>query len=197
MANTWQTYRTRIAALLGRPAVRGSNRLPGRRVMTGPFDTTLSIAAHVVTSRVGYTHHGIYVGDGKVVHYQGLSRGWRTGPVEEVSLAEFARGRAIRVQAHVSPRFDRDAVVARARSRLGESAYSILSNNCEHFCDWCVHGKNRSRQIEELCRRPRRALLAVLRFVDRMVCMRVPSDGFLGGLQRGGEKRTISTGNVC
>ena len=177
MANTWQRYQTRIAVLLGEAAARGPNKRPGSRAITGPYDSTLSVAAHVVTSRLGYTHHGIYVGNGNVVHYRGLSYSWRTGPVEEVSLAEFARGRAIRVHAQVSPSFDRDAVVARARSRLGESAYSILSNNCEHFCEWCLHGRNRSRQIDELCKRPRRALLAVLLFVDRMACASVPSRG--------------------
>ena len=35
------------------------------------------LGSHVVTSRRGYTHHGIFVGDGRVVHYAGLSRGWR------------------------------------------------------------------------------------------------------------------------
>ena len=123
------------------------------------------IAAHVVASRTLYTHHGIYVGDGKVVHYRGLSRVWRAGPVEEVSLTEFARGRSVRVRPHSGARFDRDAVVARARSRLGEDRYRILSNNCEHFCEWCVHGRNRSRQVEEFFARPRRALLAALRFL--------------------------------
>jgi len=123
------------------------------------------LAAHVVTSRTGYMHHGIYVGDDKVVHYRGLSRGWRAGPVEEVSLAEYARGRPVRVRTPSGARFDREVVVARARSRLGEDAYRILTNNCEHFCEWCVHDRNRSRQVEEWRTRPRRALLAVLRFL--------------------------------
>ena len=113
-------------------------------------DAIPPLAAHVVTSRVGYTHHGIHVGNGRVVHYSGLSRGWPGGPVEEVSLAEFAHGRPVRVRIHVDARFDRDAVVARARSRLGENRYRALSNNCEHLCEWCIHGENRSRQIERL-----------------------------------------------
>ena len=95
------------------------------------------LAAHVVASRSWYSHHGIYVGNGKVVHYPGLSRGLRAGPVEEISVAEFAFGRPLRVRPHVGARFDRLAVVARARSRLGEDSYRILSNNCEHFSEWC------------------------------------------------------------
>jgi hypothetical protein len=127
----------------------------------------LPLAAHIITPRVGYRHHGIYVGDGKVVHYRGLCRGWRAGPVEEVSLAEFARGRPVRVRPHANARFDREAVVARARSRLGEDAYRLLTNNCEHFCEWCVDGRQRSLQIEEWRARPRRLLRTALPLLYR------------------------------
>ena len=49
------------------------------------------IGAHLITPRCGYTHHGIYIGSGRVVHYAGLSRAALTRrPVEEVSLTEFA-----------------------------------------------------------------------------------------------------------
>src|ERR1700683_2361314 len=50
--------------------------------------------AHMVTPRRGYTHHGIYVGGGRVVQYGGLSWGLRRGPVEEVPLSQFSQGRA-------------------------------------------------------------------------------------------------------
>src|SRR5258707_11780449 len=53
------------------------------------------MGAHIVTERRGYTHHGIYVGAGKVVHYAGLSRGLRRGPVEEISLSRFAAGHRV------------------------------------------------------------------------------------------------------
>jgi hypothetical protein len=126
---------------------------------------TPPIAAHVVTPRAGYTHHGIYVGNGKVVHYRGLSRGLRAGPVEEIPLAEFAAGHPVRVRAHHPARFDCGSVIARARSRIGENSYRIFSNNCEHFVEWCVQGRSRSLQIEAFCSAPRRALLYALRFL--------------------------------
>ena len=136
----------------------------------------LPLAAHVVTPRVGYTYHGIYVGNGNVVHYRGLSRGLRAGPVEEVPLAEFAAGHPVRVRPHHRARFDCRSVIARARSRIGENSYRILSNNCEHFCEWCVQGRIRSRQIEALSVAPRRALLGVLR-VLLGGSYRLPADG--------------------
>ena len=38
----------------------------------------------------------------------------------------------------------------RARSRLGECQYDLLSNNCEHFCSWCELAEPRSPQVEAL-----------------------------------------------
>ncbi len=132
-----------------------------------PGDAAPPLAAHIITPRVGYRHHGIYVGDGRVVHYRGLCRGWRAGPVEEVSLEAFAPGRPVSIRAHASPRFDQQTVVERARSRLGEDAYRLFSNNCEHFSEWCVDGMHRSPQIEEWRARPRRLLRAALRLLYR------------------------------
>lgn len=45
---------------------------------------------------------------------------------------------------------DGPEVVRRARSRLGEDRYHVLKNNCEHFCEWCVRGQNRSYQVDAL-----------------------------------------------
>lgn len=124
------------------------------------------LAAHIVASRLGYMHHGIYVGDGKVMHYAGMSRAFRRRPVVEVSLAEFSRGRPVRVVRHPQQRFTSDEVIARARSRLGEDCYRLLSNNCEHFCEWCIGGESRSRQIELWVERARPVLQPLCRLVD-------------------------------
>lgn len=53
------------------------------------------LGSHVVTPRGGYLHHGIYVGGRKVVHYSGLARGMRRGPLEAVPLAPFAPGQHV------------------------------------------------------------------------------------------------------
>jgi len=110
-----------------------------------------AIGAHLVTPRRGYTHHGIYVGGDRVVHYAGWSRAALTRrPVEEVSLASCAGGRAVMQRFDSPVRFAPAEVVARARSRLGEDRYRMASNNCEHFCHWCLSGENRSAQVERL-----------------------------------------------
>jgi len=107
-----------------------------------------AIGSHLTTSRRGYSHHGIYVGGRRVVHYSGLSGRWQWGPVEEVSLSQFARGHEVRTVEHPHSIFSPEEVVRRARSRLGENDYRLLTNNCEHFCNWCICGVSRSVQLE-------------------------------------------------
>ena len=46
--------------------------------------------------------------------------------------------------------FSEDAVLARAESRLGESRFDLMSNNCEHFAAWCKTGISSSDQINSV-----------------------------------------------
>jgi Lecithin retinol acyltransferase len=112
----------------------------------------LPLGAHLTTPRRRYVHHGVYVGEGRVVHYAGSSRMLRRGPVEEVSLEEFTRGHTLHVKANAAPRYVGQAAVERARSRLGEDRYRVLSNNCEHFAEWVISGTSRSLQVQALAR---------------------------------------------
>ena len=125
----------------------GSSRTTDRALEPGREPP---LGAHMVTPRRGYTHHGIYIGEGKVVQYAGLSWGLRRGPIEEVSLAQFARGRPLWIRLTGSHWYDAHEVLRRARSRLGEDHYSVLTNNCEHFCEWCIRGEHRSYQVDQL-----------------------------------------------
>jgi hypothetical protein len=117
----------------------------------------LLLGSHLVTPRRGYVHDGIYVGDGKVVHYAGLAHGLRRGPVEEVSLTRFTNGHPVCVRSDAPLEFDRGEVIRRARSRVGEDHYRLLTNNCEHFSEWCLYGEHRSYQVEKWLAGPVRA----------------------------------------
>ena len=77
------------------------------------------------------------------------------GPVEEVSLARFTHGHTLWVRPGAA-RFGCEEVIRRARSRIGENSYRLLSNNCEHFCEWCLRGEHRSEQVERALVLPRR-----------------------------------------
>lgn len=43
--------------------------------------------------------------------------------------------------------FDAEVVVQRALSRVGETGYHLLWNNCEHFATWCKTGHEHSTQV--------------------------------------------------
>lgn len=107
-----------------------------------------ALGAHVVTPRFGFSHHGIYVGNGNVVHYGALIYDVIRKPVEEVSLECFAQKRPVFVVDHDEATVCAGEVIRRARSRLGEGSYRLLTNNCEHFCEWALHGEARSFQVD-------------------------------------------------
>jgi len=130
------------------------------------------IGAHLVSPRRGYIHHGIYTGGGRVIHYSGFSRGWRRGPVEEVTLEAFSSGRPIAVRDNAGACFTGAACVERARMRLGENRFSLWTNNCEHFCSWCLYDASRSAQTEAM-----RARLRVVRVVLGRLRRRGRDDG--------------------
>jgi Lecithin retinol acyltransferase len=120
------------------------------------------LGAHLVTPRITYAHHGVYVGAGSVVHYGALSCHWRRGPVEEISLKLFAQGYPVWVRPARPNGLPSAEVVRRARSRLGENRYRLFSNNCEHLSEWCVNGEHRSPQVERFLTQLRRVLAARL-----------------------------------
>lgn len=118
----------------------------------------LPLGAHLITPRRRYSHHGIYVGAGTVIHYAGLCYSLRSLPIQEASLTEFADGYPLVYLPLRPSRYVGFEAVARARSRLGENAYDLLKNNCEHFCTWCLDGQAHSEQAERLLTLPARLL---------------------------------------
>jgi hypothetical protein len=129
----------------------------------------LPIGAHLVTQRRGYEHHGIYVGNGHVVHYAGFAGSAHRGPVEEVELTRFAAGHPLTIRSTPSARYVGDEAVRRARSRLGENRYRLLTNNCEHFCAWCLLGESHSEQVHCCLRHPRTGMHALVCLVKAFV----------------------------
>ncbi len=121
----------------------------------------LPVGAHLVSPRWGYVHHGIYAGHGRVIHYAGFNRPLSRGPIEEVSFDRFAHGRVVHRKPWTAPRFSGDAVVERARSRLGESRYRFWTNNCEHLATWAVSGQSRSAQVDAVAAPLRDTLSAI------------------------------------
>ncbi len=134
---------------------------PAIHTPTAPQEWPLG--AHLVSPRRGYQHHGIYAGNGRVIHYAGFCRFWGAGPVEEVTLECFCWGRPVAALDDAGARHQGAACVARARQRIGENRYSLWTNNCEHFCTWCAHGTACSAQIDALRERLQGLLSAFAR----------------------------------
>ena len=96
---------------------------------------------HIKVWRGLYCHHGLRFGD-MVIHFTGTP--FRKGLVESTGVETFAeKGRIITV----SEIDDDGTVLKRAVTRLGETAYDLLFNNCEHFVNWCLTGKSKSNQV--------------------------------------------------
>ncbi|CAB3733292.1 lecithin retinol acyltransferase family protein [Paraburkholderia rhynchosiae] len=129
----------------------------------------LPIGAHLVSARSGYEHHGIYVGNGRVVHYAGFAGSAHRGPVEEVELDRFAAGHPLSIRATPCARYIGEEAVCRARSRLGENRYRLLTNNCEHFCAWVLLGESRSEQVHCSLRHPRTGMHVLMCLVKAFV----------------------------
>jgi len=124
-----------------------------------------------------YRHYGVYAGDNKIIHYtaEHADIDPENAEIQETSLERFLRddteyfildGPPTPADADPDQAdgdsearftgFDADETVARARSRLGERDYNLLTNNCEHFVVWCKTGISDSRQVRNwvaLCRR--------------------------------------------
>jgi len=128
------------------------------------------VGAHLVTPWHGFAHHGIYLGGGRVVHYNARVYRLTRRPVEETDMRGFAEGRPVFVVDHPHQEYDSEEVIRRARSRLGEDRYHLLENNCEHLVEWCLHGVARSFQVESALDFPQRAGEWWLRNLFRLVC---------------------------
>ena len=112
-----------------------------------------------------YTHHGIYIGDEKVIHYSGLANGFESGKIEEIGLAEFKKGSNYLTKYIYDENsffYQRHKIVERAKSRLNEDSYNLFRNNCEHFAHWCVTGENYSTQIAGVFLMPIRIPIALV-----------------------------------
>ena len=121
--------------------------------------------SRLIVRRRAYFHHGIYVGNGRMIHYAGWCRGTH-GLVEEVPLEQFTEGHRYSIGPMPPDRRAGEDIVRRARSRLGERRYHLLRNNCEHFCNWCQLGECRSEQVEAVMK-PALLLVGILQALRR------------------------------
>lgn len=111
---------------------------------------------HIFVHCLGYSHHGIDLGEGHVIHFdyhpwQALSRKLSSPHRPEIRRAgveKFSQGRSVVLRTY-DDADDIETVIARAESRVGESGYHLFENNCEHFAIWCKTGEHFSTQVSD------------------------------------------------
>jgi len=105
-----------------------------------------------------YFHHGIYVSDDEVIQYaspSGSEISEETALIIKTDLKTFLKDGILEVREYSSEELKKkrsnSEIVDFARKQLGKGLgeYSIVSNNCEHFSNYCAFGEKRSNQVED------------------------------------------------
>ena len=125
-----------------------------------------------------YKHYGVYIGDNKVIHfapYEGQEISFENGIIHETTIEGFLEGRVLKIDLNAKPAYDEKEIIRRARSRIGEKGYNLMTNNCEHFARWCVTGQsvsyqtdNISGQIGEAYKDIREEIDTIINFIERL-----------------------------
>lgn len=98
-----------------------------------------------------YEHYGIYIGDNKVIHYNSPDGTMKNAKIEIGNMkANFPKGRYFVLDFGSNAKYSAKDTIERAKSRIGEKSYNLLTNNCEHFAVWCKTGNAKSYQIDNL-----------------------------------------------
>ena len=118
------------------------------------MSNTLQPGDILIVNRGFYKHYGIYAGDGTVIHYASQNGDFGDDIcIHEVPLEQFADeneiivGRFSETFLHSHTLYSPEDTVRRARSRIGERQYNLVTNNCEHFAVWCKTGLSESFQV--------------------------------------------------
>ena len=111
------------------------------------------LGSHLIVTHFGYTHHGIYAGRGRVIHYSGFAHIFKKHPIEITSMEKFSFGTPVKVQKYNQPKYSGRKVVRRMRSRMHENNYHLIINNCEHLCTWAITGVESSPQVIKMMNR--------------------------------------------
>lgn len=118
-----------------------------------PQKIRFPLGTHLIVKHLGYSHHGIYAGRGRVIHYSGFAHLFKKRPIEITSLQKFSFGKTIIVQHYSNPKFVGRKVIRRMRSRMNENNYHLIINNCEHLCTWAITGVESSPQVIRMMNR--------------------------------------------
>jgi hypothetical protein len=104
---------------------------------------------YVRRKRVLYSHHGIYFGEGTVIHFKGAVREKKDPVVIKTDLENFLNGGKLKRRIY-NRRLPHAETLRIAKDHLSKKGYSLAFNNCEHFATYCATGKKRSAQVRNV-----------------------------------------------
>jgi hypothetical protein len=108
----------------------------------------LNLGDHIYVKRKLYSHHGIYAGDGNVIHYSGEVKEKKDPLVSETGIEDFLKGGKLK-RRHYKKRLPPSETLSMAKKHLSDRSYSLTLNNCEHFATYCATGKKKSTQVRK------------------------------------------------
>ena len=115
------------------------------------IEKDLNSGDHIFVRRKGllYSHHGIYAGEGNVIHFKGAEKEKRDPAVIITDIENFLNGGKLR-RRNYKERLPYSESLRIAREHLSKKRYSLRVNNCEHFATYCATGKKKSLQVRRV-----------------------------------------------
>ena len=115
------------------------------------IEKDLNPGDHIYVRRKGllYSHHGIYSGEGNVIHFKGALREKKDPIVIKTDLENFLNSGKLK-RRNYKRRLPYDETLEIAQDHLSKKGYSLAFNNCEHFATYCATGKKRSAQVRNV-----------------------------------------------
>jgi hypothetical protein len=132
------------------------------------FGITREMLSLIHYSLVKYhpSHHGLYIGNGKVLQFAGQTGGGGGDGLYEMFKGKF-NAKVITVDINKFKENSKkkksslyayynindestDIILERANSILGNKNYNVINNNCEHAVNYCVYGKGKSEQVNTI-----------------------------------------------
>jgi hypothetical protein len=113
-------------------------------------------------------HHGVYVGDGRVVHFwsENGQKSKNRAQVRIDGLTAFQnvnRNAPVQIIPH-SRRLPAEETVRKCLAKVGHKGYDVFNNNCEHLANECVLGHRYSSQADYHTNHQTRHPRATLKF---------------------------------
>lgn len=120
-----------------------------KRYKPGQIIKVYSKLSHI--SPVPIWHYGVVVGENDIVHFNLVAEDIEIRIIR-TDLQQFVNG-GTRLQvcqiSELNKQLSEKEIISRALSCVGTDfgGYNLLTNNCEHFANWCASGDRFSNQV--------------------------------------------------